>query len=318
VSERSISAFSAIRQRHKINFYEKTMDDNSGMSKEPDPSQSDPERVREDENQFERNAGEDRQAEMRAGVERMRNIVAQADALPAAEVQLAQMPPEGARVTNHQILVAVEHGNRQQAQQIQQLQQQVGQLQQQVQAAADGPSCAGILCKYVTIAMSIIGGIAAAPAAYYAVRTFFSGMLLASIREEASLVGVEGAPSAALDNPDIAEVAKIWLKNSEADFWNNMADFVDANKPRPFEEQLLFTQFTADIAVALRKPQWTWATPKDKLDQIAKLSESIQTDGLSAAYRSLPTISYEGKALPRVVAADLMSLALTEWWTNNG
>ncbi|MFK0165019.1 hypothetical protein [Rhizobium sp. NPDC090279] len=294
------------------------MDDNSGVSREPDASRSDPERISEDQKEFERNADEQRQAEIDANIERLNRILAQDDAIPAAEVQMAQMPADGARVTNQDILVAVEAGNRQQMQEMQQLRQHVGELRQQVQAAADGPACAGIRCKYVTIAMSVIGGISAGLSMYFMLRTYFAPAPLMAVRGVMGGATTEDKDAPIPDNPDIAEIAKVWLKDSEADFWSNMADFVDANKPRPFEEQLLFMQFTADLAVKLLKQQWVWSNPKDKLDKIATLAQSIETNGLGPTYRGLAAISYNDKPLSRVVAADLMSLALTEWWTNNG
>lgn len=294
------------------------MDDNSGMSIERDPSRSDPDRIIEDQKEFERNADEQLQAEINANVDRMNRLLAQNDAIPAAELQMAQMPADGARVTPRDVLVAVQQGNQQQMQEMQQLGQQVGELRQQVQAAHDGPSFRGIRCKYVTIAMSVISGVSAGLSIYFMLRTYFAPAPLMAVHDENRIATAEEEDTPAADNADIAQIAKIWLKDSEADFWNNMADFADANKPRPFEEQLLFMQFTADIAVTLLKPQWIWANPKDKLDQISQLAQSIETKGLGATYRSLATITYNGKSLTRVVAADLMSLALTEWWTNNG
>lgn len=111
--------------------------------------------------------------------------------------------------------------------------------------------------------------------------------------------------------PDAQSVTNAWVMKDEPTFWSFFSNYVKTNAPRSYPEQLLFMQFTQDIAHR-REPsaivQWTSA--EEKLAFIKTISDKISSDGLAAAYELLPTLQHGGQPLPRAVAANIMAMAL--------
>jgi hypothetical protein len=224
-----------------------------------------------------------------------------------------QLSRNGVTVINVQI--NINRSDPQQNQALSQVNQQVAEVRQLVQAVHDGPSIGAIRCKYVLIVCGVLGGISAALAIFFTLKDRLSR---SNSPPRQALGGVAGAPlSEPVDGPDAAAVTKFWLRNSEAEFWQSLADFVDRQAPRPFTEQLLFSQLTLDLANHIRSDQWVWQSPGDVLTMVGDLANTIASDGLSAAYRALPNLVYQGRPLTRAVAADLISRALISYWNNN-
>ncbi len=100
----------------------------------------------------------------------------------------------------------------------------------------------------------------------------------------------------------------------EAAFWENLAVYVTLNKPRPYNEQLIFMRQTEDIARRMMTGKFRWAMAKDKVALVDELAAVLAGQGLAAMYRRLPQLTYQDKPLPRAVAANLASYAITQWW----
>jgi len=185
-------------------------------------------------------------------------------------------------------------------------------LRQQVQAIHDGPAVGPIRIKYVLIACGVLGGLSAVLSIIFTLKNGLTGS-----RSLAQVVGpLAHAPDSLppVDPHDAAHIKSYWLRNTEAEFWDALASFVEAEKPRSFQEQLLFSQLTLDMANAMPAATWVWNAPGDKVALVEQLADCIQKQGLSAAYRSLPGMTYgDAKPFPRSVAAELISLGLARW-----
>ncbi|HYG31265.1 MAG TPA: hypothetical protein VD887_13750 [Allosphingosinicella sp.] len=118
----------------------------------------------------------------------------------------------------------------------------------------------------------------------------------------------------ALNTPEAQKVIEAWrLGDDETAFWGLFSSFVSNNAPRSFPEQLVFMQITENLAYRLMSSTWQWTSAQDKVDLIKQLSASIAGHGLAATYTLLPALTYKGRALPRAIAANLMSYALADW-----
>ena len=99
----------------------------------------------------------------------------------------------------------------------------------------------------------------------------------------------------------------------EAAYWGLLSGFVTRNGPRSYPEQLMFMQFTEDIAMLTMTSKWTWDKAADKLALINQVTETLRTQGAGGAYLLVPTLTYKGQSLPRAIAANITGLALAQW-----
>jgi hypothetical protein len=190
--------------------------------------------------------------------------------------------------------------------------QEVGQRVQNV-APATRRSCCQKFCRWA------LGTVATATGG------FLVTMALQYLRAETSptLAFIAAAPrdGTGAQTPPVPAMTEFWLRSFAPDpegaFWDSIAAFVEADKPRSFPEQLMFMQYTLLLANA-RPTQFRWDSPMGKLRVAEQLASTIAGPGLSHAYRMLPTIRHgeKAQALPRAVSAELMSRALVSWWNN--
>lgn len=227
---------------------------------------------------------------------------------PDPSVEARQLPREGILVQN--FIMTVNQADPEQAQQLQRLQQDVATLRQQVQAIHDGPAIGPIRIKYVLIACGVLGGLSGALSIIFTLKNNLAG----PARRAAAM----WQPMHPADPSDVNTVKRFWLKNSEEEFWRGLASFAEAEKPRPFQEQLFFAQQTLDLANAMQTVSWRWNSPGDRISLTDQFEAIIRDKGVSAAYRAVSTIPYGANAapLPRSVAAEVLSLALVRWWIN--
>lgn len=219
-----------------------------------------------------------------------------------------RMPREGVMINNAFVHIEVNEADPQQREHMRDLREQIGELQQQVRAVQGRPAAAeNITLKYVLATCAIASGISAVLS------------IIFSIKDHVSGPKARAAAAAANPETDAAALAKAWLKDSEQSFWDNLANFFETYRPRSFQEQLMFMQLTLDIANSIPVAPWTWKSPGDKLAAVVTLVKKIESDGLGAAYRILPTIVYlpENRPYTRAIGAELMSLALTQWFVAN-
>ncbi|MBI5164939.1 MAG: hypothetical protein HY985_13675 [Magnetospirillum sp.] len=248
---------------------------------------------------------------------------------PDPVIQMRQMPRGGAAADDY--VINVDQGDPQQVQQMAQLNGQMAALRQQVQAIQEGLAAPGILNKFATVFVNAVGFASSVATLYFALKSVafgddgsaVSAPGQPSIQDgpNADCAGTVGAqdPLPPANSPTAQALYQTWLKESDTAFWENAATFVDLNKPRCYQEQVMFMQYTVDIANgAMKTTPGNWATPADKLKLVASLTDTIHGPGLSSALRSLPTLSNASQPVPRAVAAELMSLALTQWWAKYG
>lgn len=221
--------------------------------------------------------------------------------------QVAQLPPGGA--VNHLEQVPQDAGNQQVQADMAQLRSQV----ERIQARQDAPDKA----KYVMATAGVVTAVYNIIAAYFLIKSNLAGPK-AEMAED--VTDAEGAsPPVSPQSPQAAQLANAWLNESESAFWQNLAVWVRENSPRSWEEQLMFCQYTEDLALKLQTGVFRWNRSQDKLAEIANLSALLgQDDGLATMYETLPTIEYGGKPLPRAVAANLGAHAIVQWHASQG
>lgn len=221
------------------------------------------------------------------------------------EVVMAQLPADGP-ANNRQDIADLNEN----------LRELNGLLRQQVREATQGPRQHGILRRYLTVGFGVVTVASAVIGFYFAVKSVIS-----EGENAFALVGAEDAMVSKLPNPDTPATRKLvanWKRSDERDFWTHLAKFVGENKPRSFEEQLLFMQYTEDLALPMMAKNFGWKNAEAKVDLITSLTEAIHKTGLAKAYKLIPTLKIDGRPLPRAVAANVMSFALVNWWKNYG
>lgn len=112
-----------------------------------------------------------------------------------------------------------------------------------------------------------------------------------------------------------------WKKQSDTDYWNSLADYVDKKSKTSdaltVADQIVFMNYTIELCPPLTPFFWNKETDKAAMaDQLVATSKK-GTD-LPGLYRSLPALQYaqpgqSATPLPRAVAADVARLALA--WT---
>jgi hypothetical protein len=101
-------------------------------------------------------------------------------------------------------------------------------------------------------------------------------------------------------------IVDAWFEYQDNQLWEFCANFSDANQPL-VTTQLLICQ---DIILLSPAVAWTW-TPDEKQSivmQLTKIYAGADYAG-SSIYRGLETIRFNGRSLPRGVAADVAKLA---------
>lgn len=283
--------------------------DHDELKTDPESERSEDDNAREVEDQNQREADEVRQRLERNHEAADATIEAIAR-ISAATVQAQQLPRRGAP----DIHIAIDH----QGPNSPVLTERSRQRTQQTEVIPSRVR-SEVLCRYLTVTCAVITATNAAMNIYFTLKAHFGGPTLRA----ATLHSNERVlPLAQSDDPvnsqEAKQLADTWANLSDNDYWERYATYVDLNKPRTYQEQLLFMQFTTDLGSLLMRKTWQWTSEQEKMEQVTLFSNRISDNGLANAYRSVKDTMSNGTPLPRAVAADLLSLALTDWWVNHG
>jgi hypothetical protein len=122
-----------------------------------------------------------------------------------------------------------------------------------------------------------------------------------------------GSPPPDAATASLLTAARTWLGEEDTKFWDDLADYVDANQTS-LEEQILFMQYTEDIYLSQQPPPklWVWESAADKADLVNTLAIELPAEGIATVYRSMPTRTYNSVTLRRDIAADVLSLAFAQ------
>jgi hypothetical protein len=244
-------------------------------------------------------------------------------------IQGGQLPAQGAPV--HEVAAGA-GGNGDLAGRVTALEGQVRELQSQNRAQTR--------CMFLTVTVGVLTTLSTGLGIYFSMKSLVSGGN-GGMGEKAELtadlaIGKQSATSDAaarsLGDPNVIaqevidklgadgqKLVDAWNNTSEADFWQMLANFVTAKGPRSWEEQLLFCQYVQDISAGAMTTLYVWHDAADKVAMVDAATDVITTQGLAAMYEHLPTLTYQpvgGSAsapLPRAVAANIGSLAISAW-----
>jgi hypothetical protein len=190
------------------------------------------------------------------------------------------------------------------------------QMHQLITAAQARPAAEQATGKWSAIACGILGGVTAILSTIYAIKTYYDSQNKQPppFAAAGGDLGEDPGVLPAQLLPSTQKVVAALDALSDAQYWERFAAYVDKYRPCHWDEQLLFSQHTADIFQYRVKPIWQWQSATDKLSLVTSLVDTIRNDGLAAAYRSLHGLTAAGKAVPRAVAANLVSLAICQWY----
>jgi hypothetical protein len=101
-------------------------------------------------------------------------------------------------------------------------------------------------------------------------------------------------------------------EQSDTDFWSMAAKYQQQADPEStLADHVYFCQFIKELAIS--PDLWIWDTGEDQAAMVNTLVESYHQSPepkVAALYSNVAKLTYEGQALPRDVAADLVELAL--------
>lgn len=265
------------------------------LNSEPDPAAEDPQENEREVAHIAAHFDAEQVAAAQRVVAEVRAIEVQAQALDAQVLeQMAQLPVNGAANGMEQVPPGPDHAV------IVQQDAQINQLVAAVQPAHQN-YCVRFICVTFTV---VLPGIAAGLYIYHA---------LGGAGTRRAFAGPANDGPAPID---ASAFVQNWRNVSDSDYWDNLATFVDRNHPRAFHEQLLFMQFTEDLARHRMTREFVWKQASDKLQMVLRLTDNVQSKGLASTYRLLKDLTYQGETLPRAISANLMSHALIVWWCN--
>ncbi|MED1799647.1 hypothetical protein [Brevibacillus porteri] len=210
-------------------------------------------------------------------------------------VAMAQLPEYGAQNSLETV--------RQEQTALNRLSEQVSELVRRL--GANGRSAA--IAKYAAITAGVVTTIAAATGIYYNIMKIAENSTEVKSRLKSDIP----------DIPEAEEIFMAWKRKSDKDFWENIASNVEsATPPYSYQDLLLFMEFTEDISKYLMQSTFTWENGDEKLTIVKSLADQIDKESFATTLRMLPQLTYKGKILPRTIAANLMSHAITFWYIN--
>ena len=114
----------------------------------------------------------------------------------------------------------------------------------------------------------------------------------------------------------IAALVDQWSSLSDADFWNKLADYVDPAKQKSgaigltltLGDQFIFMNITKEIAGS--SGGFIWDSAQDESDMADTFVAAYKSGGAAPMYRKAAATTYDGAGVPRIVMADVLSLAL--------
>ncbi len=116
----------------------------------------------------------------------------------------------------------------------------------------------------------------------------------------------------------VAANATLLISAPDSTFWSAMSSYVAAEKPVSVYEQLLWMNYTTDLAVGLMTAPFFWNNGNDKVALIQSATSSIQSNGLAATYAAAAGWTYNGQPIPRAVTASILTLAISGLITDMG
>ena len=170
-----------------------------------------------------------------------------------------------------------------------------------VAAAQARPAATQTASTWVAIACGVTGSIGTVLGTIYAIKAFYE-------RNNALRIAlVATAPD------DVQPLIRALEKPTDAEFWTAMAAYVRKFAPRPWDEQLLLNEHSADIYRFTMKATWRWSNAVEKLALTDQLARNISELGIATTYEQMPRLRSGDQPVPRAVAARLISAAICKW-----
>jgi hypothetical protein len=224
------------------------------------------------------------------------------DFVNVAELNAAQMPDNGA-LNPREVVIDVGPSNAE-------LMDRLNEVHQLLLATRAEPTVLNNLkVRYMFAAFGVVGALSAFLSLYYNIQKTAGNKTLL-VAEPLSSLGDE-LFDPVVNDADSQALLATWLV-SDPEFWERLAQYVEKNAPRSFQEQLVMAQLTMDLAKYSMVGLWSWSA-EEKLGLAHTVATEISSGGLASAYRILPTVQSGSKLLPRAVAASVMSVALVIW-----
>jgi len=101
---------------------------------------------------------------------------------------------------------------------------------------------------------------------------------------------------------------------SDADYWEGIAKFVESTTPRPtLADQVFFCSYTVKL-FEYQLDTWTWDHNTDILAVVKQFKDLYHRSGdaTPGVYRHIGTVKYKNRKLPRAIAAKYLGFALMD------
>ncbi len=115
------------------------------------------------------------------------------------------------------------------------------------------------------------------------------------------------------DKNTIEALFKKWQDQSDEDFWETVAQYQETEPTPTLADQIYFCQYTKQLSPS--PDLWIWDKGADEMaivESLEKLYRDSSPQSTAVLYRNITKQSYQGKLLPRDVAADVLTLTLTQ------
>ena len=102
-----------------------------------------------------------------------------------------------------------------------------------------------------------------------------------------------------------------WQSQSDEDFWENVAKYQETTPTPTLADQLYFCQYTKQLSTS--PDVWIWEKGADEMtivEALEKLYRASSPQSTAVMYRNITKQSYQGKKLPRDIAAEVLTLTL--------
>lgn len=123
------------------------------------------------------------------------------------------------------------------------------------------PSAEQSTCSWTALACGVIGTIATVMATIYVMKEYYEKKSDKPGRLRAASAADQGASST---DEHVRAVIRALEVRTDAEFWGGMARYVRKFGPRPWDEQLLFQELTADLYRYRMTRPWRGTAPKTR------------------------------------------------------
>lgn len=122
----------------------------------------------------------------------------------------------------------------------------------------------------------------------------------------------DDVPLPQADKDKISAIYDTWSQQSDEEFWPTFSKLETLNPPATIADHLFFCNYTAQVS-PMPDDLWIWQSSDDLMGIVGQLQTLYNQSGsLATLYENITKITYQGQKLPRNVAAEVLTLTLSQ------